>query len=289
LIALRPENSHSSIQFKEVTDIQKFTDFNNYDTFLTDRNYASLNIQQDEIIYSNHNVLGMTRDYNDNWVFNSSIFFEKTMPFDYQIKESMYDIFDHTSIFDKDTTITITTELEAELTKVNPDAVKSTEKIIEAVKTADIAAEKNYSDVIATDITSPIIVDWLDGLLNGLKDLLEWLFVPSSVALTDFVTHAETTMEDKAGLLTYPLTLVIEFLLNVAQLGTTDCILKIPRIEFMGYVLYGGIDYNITQNIKQTSYSQQIYNVYIMITNFIMIIAVLNLAVKKGDEIIRGN
>jgi hypothetical protein len=173
---------------------------------------------------------------------------------------------------------------------LTPEVVSSLEGYLVHDTTADI-------ELISTlDPTGAGVIDdtpgWLDGLLdglmNGLKELFEWLFVPSSVAVDEFITHCKNTMEEQAGILTYPLTLVIQFLMAVMTLDVTDCVLHIPRMEVFGYEIYGGLNYNITQELKQSTYSQM-YSIYLLITDFIMIIAFLDLAIKKGDEIIRGN
>lgn len=128
----------------------------------------------------------------------------------------------------------------------------------------------------------------LDAILNGLKGVFEWLFVPSSLTLENAIEHCQATMDKNAGLLTYPLTLVIEFLLAVADLDTSqECIINIPEIEFKGFILFGGMEFNITKFIKDNGFST-VQTIIYSIGNFIMILGLLNMAKRKGDEIIRG-
>lgn len=140
-----------------------------------------------------------------------------------------------------------------------------------------------------------VIVDnpsWLDGLLEGLigglQDLLEWLFVPSDAFIDEYVAHCESVLDEQAGILTYPITLVIRFLNEVLLLGETDCIFHLPPIVVFGYTIYTGEDYNFTEEVHRSEFAG-LYNVYMTVTDYIMIIAVMSLAIKKGQEIIRGN
>ena len=131
----------------------------------------------------------------------------------------------------------------------------------------------------------PFPLDWL---INGLKGLFEWLFVPSSLAIENAVTHCKAKMDSQAGLLSYPLTLVIKFLLAVGELETDqDCIMVIPPIIYKNNVLYEGTSFNLTQFIKDNGFST-IQNMIYAIGNFIMIVGLLNMAKNKGDELLTG-
>jgi hypothetical protein len=48
------------------------------------------------------------------------------------------------------------------------------------------------------------------------------------------------------------------------------------------------MSWNFSQEVRKSDYAM-LYSTYLVVTDFIMIMAVLNLAAKKGDEIIRGN
>lgn len=172
-----------------------------------------------------------------------------------------------------------------------------------AIVSADKSAELDGTDVISVDLVDTTVVEnppvdgtdggtgWLDkigSIITGaVQDAFEWLFVPSDAKVNDFITHCKTKMETQTGLLTYPITLVIEFLQKVLILGDAECVFHIPKIEFMGYVLYGGTDYNFTEEVKKYQYAQ-LYSYYLLITDFIMIIAFLDLAIKRGRELLSG-
>lgn len=48
------------------------------------------------------------------------------------------------------------------------------------------------------------------------------------------------------------------------------------------------MSFNFSEYVRQSEFSL-IYGYYIVIIDFILIIAVINMAIRKGDEIIRGN
>ena len=139
------------------------------------------------------------------------------------------------------------------------------------------------------------IGDVIDGILDipgeivtGISDFVESLFVPDSIAVDEFVEHINSKIEGQSGILTYPLSLVIMFLNKVLTLGTSDCILTIPEINLMGHKIMDAYRLNLSHFVRKSEFAE-VYSMYILITNFIMILGVVTLAIKKGDQIIRGN
>jgi hypothetical protein len=129
---------------------------------------------------------------------------------------------------------------------------------------------------------------WLQPLINALKDLFEYLFVPSKAKLQAYALEASEIVETNGGLLTYPIELVIRFLTEVSQLGDEDCVFVIPQIKYKQNILYSGTSFNFTEFVEQEEYAE-IYDTYIIIVNYIMVIALITLAVRKGDEMLRGS
>lgn len=203
-------------------------------------------------------------------------------------------------------TLKVNPQTIEQLKALDLQAVPDTDNLIGSVKQADInARNKGYEifdkqmvtstetvpddvDPVPPPIEDPTKNEWYDVILNPLKAFAKWLFVPSDDFVAEFVAHCEQTMAEKTSWLSYPLTLVIEFLQKVSQLGVQDCIFHIPRMEIFGQVFYEGIDYNFTQEINKTDYAYA-YSIYKSIVKYALIICLIGLAIKKGDEIIRGN
>jgi len=178
-----------------------------------------------------------------------------------------------------------------EMSKVHDlNDIASTDAATKVLVNADAKARENYDTVIDKQIVdlNPASNPWYDVILNPLKDFAQWLFVPDQTKVDAFVTHCQLTMDEKTSIIAYPLTLVIEFLTKVLSLEQTDCILHIPKMELNGQVFYKGSDFNFTQEVHKTLYATY-YSTYLAITDFAMILFVINSAAKKGDEIIRGN
>jgi hypothetical protein len=185
---------------------------------------------------------------------------------------------------------------ETALKNTNIDNVAestNTDAIVNAIDKGNIAAVREGAKVIDAGITDAIpkpitrANEWYDVILNPLKDLAKWLFVPSTAAVNEFVTTAQAKVEDGSNIFTYPLELVVRFLMGVAALGQSDCILHFPRVEFKGYVLYGGYSFNFTEYVHDSKFNQ-VYTIYIFFTDVVLVVAVLGLGIRKWDEFMTG-
>ncbi|MEM0174390.1 MAG: hypothetical protein QXI16_07795, partial [Sulfolobaceae archaeon] len=147
---------------------------------------------------------------------------------------------------------------------------------------------KQMGEPVLNNIETDVNMDNEPVTGNILQRVLTWLFKPRADKLEGAIAEIQETFDDQAGLLTYPLTLVIEFLMKVGNLEPGDCIITIPPINYKGHELFGGTSFNFTEFVNKQEFNG-IYVIYIFIVDFIMILGFLNLAAKKGDEIIRGN
>ena len=132
-----------------------------------------------------------------------------------------------------------------------------------------------------------VIVSIPSMVVSGFRDVMEWLFVPDSVAIGELVTNMENIMNERTGILTYPVTAVYNFLGKVKSMEQEDCILVLPAIEYKNYKLCDKYEYNLTELTRSDSFSK-IYNIYLRITDFMMIIAVLHLASNKYNKAMEG-
>lgn len=143
------------------------------------------------------------------------------------------------------------------------------------------------------------VIDWLERLYNqivnlgsiildAIKGALSWLFVPDAALWQDKLQSWSDKFNDNYGLLTLPISLVIMFLTGLYNTEHgQDAILTIPKLEFKGYKLYDGCEYNMTQAINNSMFADLRQYLHI-VTNFMIIVWVVNLALKKGKEIMQG-
>ncbi len=194
--------------------------------------------------------------------------------------------------------------VENELQKVGGlDKINDTDTVVEIVKRADNIARENYDEVLPEPISNtssdtvniPILSDiweWLqniwEGFIQACKNVLQWAFVPADGKVQEFIETSEQIINSNGNILTYPIELVIIYLNKVLTMTKEDCIMTIPEISYKGKVLYSGTTFNFTEYINRSEFAS-LYNYYILFINALMIIWVCNLAIKKGDEIIRGN
>lgn len=175
---------------------------------------------------------------------------------------------------------------------IDLDTMTDTDELLREIIHANERAIKNGSTIIENPLidtdTTPDLPFPLQWLWDGLKAIFEWLFVPSELAIENAVQKCKEKMDNQAGILTYPLTLVIEFLIAVSQLdNSNDFIMTIPEIKYKNHMLYAGTSFNYSAYIRDNNLGTAQMIVY-YIGNFIMVLGILNMAKRKGDEIIRG-
>lgn len=124
-------------------------------------------------------------------------------------------------------------------------------------------------------------------IVNGIGELLGNIFIPDDAAMQEFINRARQTIENQTGILTYPLSLLVKFCGMLTDMDSRPCIINFPSITFMNYKLFDGYSFNFTQFMNQ-DFIKPLYDTYIVITDFIMIMWVVNLARSKSDEIIKG-
>lgn len=172
-----------------------------------------------------------------------------------------------------------------------------TDKIIKVIHNADGKASDNYKDITPNieikpdpngdiEINDDPVTNF--SLLGILKAFARWLFIPDTYEIEDFINNIKDNINNNYGLLTYPITLVIEFLMRVNDIQLSDFIINIPKIEIRGMTIFNGLSYNVSQAIRESATLTTLQGIIFNIGNFIIILGMLNFAKRKGDEIIRG-
>lgn len=179
------------------------------------------------------------------------------------------------------------------LTLTNDLVIPYTDAI--AIGTGDIALE----DV--AEVTTPVEADtgllgtigqalsnFLDMLINALKALLEWLFVPSAGFMDSWLEGMMSTVNDRTGILTYPLTCLITFLNRVANISSGDAVLSIPEVKWKGAVLMQKQTFNFNAFLASNPELDTFYGYYLIVVRALLIFSVLRLAWKKYEEMTRS-
>lgn len=147
--------------------------------------------------------------------------------------------------------------------------------ILDAIKNRDFSID--WSNVIN-----------LPGrIVEGIGELLARIFLPNDAIVETFVNSIMAKVGAQTGILTYPLSLVIRFLDFIMGLGESDCIIVLPSLSFMGQKLIEKTTFNFTEFTKKDQI-KEVYSIYKIVVNFIMVMWVVNLARIRLDDVIKG-
>lgn len=172
-------------------------------------------------------------------------------------------------------------EAEKEAAKEN-DIV--TDIPIELPANPDIPAESDIEKTLPG-----ILGDWLDKLINKLKELLEWLFVPDSMAIESVISDMMGYIDSQTGVLTYPLALVIRLLNQFLTIKQTDAVLILPELRLpTGELVISNHSFNFTEFVRNNDSLNTLYNIYHNLVKVLFTLYFCNFAIKKGDEVFKG-
>jgi len=134
-----------------------------------------------------------------------------------------------------------------------------------------------------------ILGDWLDKLINKLKELFEWLFVPDSMAIETVISDMMRYIDSQTGVLTYPLALIIRLLNQFMTISKTEAILNLPELRMpSGELLIQGQSFNFNEFIRNNVRLNDLYNIYQNLVKVLVTLYFCNFAIKKGDEVFKG-
>ena len=211
--------------------------------------------------------------------------------------------------------LNIDVELELDRSNETEEAVLPAEDVAltpneaETIMTGDAPAEELLPDtefVPESEVDSPntdnpsdtdtglgatilnALKSFLDLLIEALKGLLRWLFVPSADFLDGWIESMIETIENRTGILTYPLALTISYLGKIADIEDADAVLTIPEVKWKGSVLIQKQTFNFDAFLAQNAELATFYGYYMIVARAILIFAVLRLAWKKGEEMMEG-
>lgn len=117
-------------------------------------------------------------------------------------------------------------------------------------------------------------------LLELLGELLKNLFIPSSEFMQEWISDLSSFLKDRLGFLTYPVSLIIDFLERFDKLDSTvEPIITTPELKLMNTVLLSSYTYNFNDLLKNETF-KMLHDFYLLFVDVIMIIAFLFFANK---------
>lgn len=133
------------------------------------------------------------------------------------------------------------------------------------------------------------IGEFFSPLAENIANAIHNLFIPSEDFFERNFRVLYMLFEEKMGFLWYPVTLIENFIEYVKAIpNSTDAIFNIPKIEFMGYVLVPAMTYNLMDIITSNSAFSNIYNIYRIFVSGLIVLWLVELAIKKEKEFMGG-
>lgn len=110
------------------------------------------------------------------------------------------------------------------------------------------------------------------------------LFIPHEGYATEFVSSINGIFEDRMGLLTYPLSVLSDFVSTVATLDEQEPILRWNDVVWQNKTIIRKGEYNLKSALSGTA-MQSAYSVYRTVVSAVLVIAFLHLLLKKLKEV----
>jgi len=123
----------------------------------------------------------------------------------------------------------------------------------------------------------------VDGIMSGLKSLV----VPDEAFFAEAVPALQETFQGRMGLLTFPISLLADFMGRLLTLSEQDPILRWDRVSLYGTQLIAAGQYNL-KDALQSSQVKQLYDIYMIVVNAILIFAFLGLCHNKYRKIMQN-
>ena len=143
-------------------------------------------------------------------------------------------------------------------------------------------------DVPATDVgwkgTIEKIYNAIIDLPGRIAEAIKDLFIPHEGYATEFVSSINGIFEDRMGLLTYPLSVLSDFVGTVATLDEQEPILRWNDVVWQNKTIIQKGEYNLKSALSGTA-MQSAYSVYRTVVSAVLVIAFLHLLLKKLKEV----
>lgn len=142
-------------------------------------------------------------------------------------------------------------------------------------------------------IASPIVdainnvLDALSSFWDKLLEFLKRLFIPNTLHLKESVDNFKSKFSKHLSILSFPLVVLLSFFGRCSQITAQDFVLIIPELSISGYVLLKKTTINVTQMLKEEPLCV-LYEKYLLLSDAMLIFAVVVLARNKYKSLIRG-
>lgn len=144
-------------------------------------------------------------------------------------------------------------------------------------------------DKIATSLKGFFdnVVESINNLANTILEGIKNLFIPNDEYFSNYFDELYEFFTQKLGILMLPIDIIIDLFNGIMNINEGDGIIHIQEIKYMDVVLVQKQDYNLKNVIVEVM--GNVYDIYYLFVDMILLSMVLNMARKKFDEIIGGS
>lgn len=179
--------------------------------------------------------------------------------------------------------------INGDLTSIN-DLLQ---KILDKLAANDLSSSASLEgeaapDVPATDIgwkgTIEKIYQGIIDLPGRIAEAIKDLFIPHEGYAAEFVSGLTGAYQGRFGLLTYPFSVLGDFVGTVATLDEQEPILRWNDVKWQDHVVIAKGEYNLKSAISGTE-MQTVYQVYRVVASAALIVGFLHLCIRKLREV----
>lgn len=186
-------------------------------------------------------------------------------------------------------TILAVSNIEGEITSINDLLQKILDKLaVNELETTTKIDGEAAPDVPATDIgwkgTIEKIYQGIVDLPGRIAEAIKDLFIPREGYAAEFVSGLTGAYQGRFGLLTYPFSVLGDFVGTVATLDEQEPILRWNDVKWQDHVVIAKGEYNLKSAIAGTE-MQTVYQVYRTVASAALIVGFLHLCIRKLREV----
>lgn len=154
------------------------------------------------------------------------------------------------------------------------------------------APQKSIFDIIKQTFKEIVQLPYkiVKALIEGIIELVNGLFVPEKNFFSNWFNDMKSLFEQKLGFLSYPFTFILDLLNRFLSLEDTKSYVIIwPEIKVPIYdvsIINSG-SFSLNELLNNAAFNT-LYDLYILVTDALMIIAFINLCKKTYDKAFGG-
>lgn len=134
------------------------------------------------------------------------------------------------------------------------------------------------------------IQEWLDNAVQWIKDgvlgAIKAAFIPDEAFFTDYFRNLQNSFENRFGVLTYPISVLFRFLNTMLNIGEQEPIFSWNSWYYDGTEVIAAGSYNLSDLVEENETLGNIYNIYLVIVDSILVFFFLSFILRKYRSII---